>query len=323
MFFPLAIFHFFCSIYPLKSHLLIFYITFEKKLIIMNNEKFQFEKGKNYGIFHITTPTHRDETILIPYPCFIHCSKGYAKVIYNTNTYTIEENTIFCVFANTTIKSIEESDDFNASIVVFSNDVIIDSTIGFKTEYLASIFSSPCKQIKDLTLKRLFSNLFDTLDTYNDIEKTFERSTDFVYGIIRCTLISLAELSNYETEKKSFYGNGFSTTDNYFRDFLKLLSVHCKTQHNVAFYADKLCITPKYLNEICRKKTKKTAKEVITRAVIAQIKNALMISGTSVQRIAYEFNFCDQSSFGKYFKKSVGMAPMAFRNKFNDNPEEI
>jgi AraC-like DNA-binding protein len=101
-----------------------------------------------------------------------------------------------------------------------------------------------------------------------------------------------------------------------------LLSEHCKTQHNVAFYADKLCITPKYLNEICRKKANKTAKDVITKAVIARIKNSLIISGTSVQRIAYEFNFCDQSSFGKYFKKAVGMAPLAFRNKHSEYTEE-
>lgn len=288
----------------------------------MNNEKFHFKKGLNYGIFHVTNPTYRGEAFLVPYPCIIHCSCGYAKVSYNTEIHTIQKDDVFCLFSNTTLRGIEVSEDFNASVVLFSNDAIIDSTIGFKAEYLGAIFANPWKRLDNQTAKRLFTNLFDTLDTYNEMDETFERSSDFVYGIIRCMLIGLAEISQQTANKDIFSNAGYSTTDNYFRDFLKLLSEHCKTQHNVAFYADKLCITPKYLNEICRKKTKKTAKEVITRAVIAQIKNALMVSGTSVQRIAYEFNFCDQSSFGKYFKKSVGMAPMAFRNKFNDNPEE-
>lgn len=288
----------------------------------MNNEKFHFKKGFNYSIFHVNKPTYLGEPFLVPYPCIIHCSSGYAKVSYNTETYTIQENDIFCIFINTTLRGIEVSEDFNASVVLFSKEAILDSTIGFKAEYLGSIFASPRKQLTDQTAKKLFSSLFDTLDAYNEMDDTFERNSDFVYGIIRCMLIALAETSKQNSHKDIFSNTGYSTTDKYFRDFLELLSEHCKTQHNVAFYADKLCITPKYLNEICRKKANQTAKEVITRAVIARIKNSLIISGTSVQRIAYEFNFCDQSSFGKYFKKAVGIAPLAFRNKHSEYTEK-
>lgn len=287
----------------------------------MNSEKFHFEKGLNYRIFDISNPTNSAKPILIPFPCLIYCYNGSANIVYNTKAYTLKKDTILCVAPNCTFKGIETSDDMQALVILFNNELIIDSTIGFKVEYLANIFHHPLKSLDNILIKKLFLNLFETLHTYHEMEERYERSSDFVYTIIRGILISLAELSNLGNEKTSFYGNGLSTTDSYFRDFLILLGEHCKVQHNVAFYADKLCITPKYLNEICRKKTKKTAKEVITRAVIAQIKNALMISGTSVQRIAYEFNFCDQSSFGKYFKKSVGMAPMAFRNKHNDIPD--
>ena len=288
----------------------------------MNNEKFHFKKGFNYGIFHVSNPTYKGEPFLVPYPCIIHCSCGYAKVSYNTETYTIRKDDVFCIFTNSSLRGIEVSEDFNASVVLFSKEAITDSTIGFKAEYLGAVFARPRKQLTSQTAKRLFSSLFDTLDTYNEMDDTFERNSDFVYGIIRCLLIALAEISKQGPNKDIFSNAGYSTSDKYFRDFLELLSEHCKTQHNVAFYADKLCITPKYLNEICRKKANKTAKEVITRAVIAQIKNALMVSGTSVQRIAYEFNFCDQSSFGKYFKKAVGIAPMAFRNKHYEFAEE-
>lgn len=288
----------------------------------MNNEKFHFRKGLNYSIFHVSNPTYKGEPFLVPYPCFIHCSCGYAKVSYNTEIHTIQKDDIFCIFTNTTLRGIEVSEDFNASVVLFSKEAITDSTIGFKAEYLGAVFARPRKQLTSQIAKRLFSSLFDTLDTYNEMDDTFERNSDFVYGIIRCLLIALAETSKQDSHTDIFPNVGYSTTDKYFRDFLELLSEHCKTQHNVAFYADKLCITPKYLNEICRKKASKTAKEVITRAVIAQIKNALIVSGTSVQRIAYEFNFCDQSSFGKYFKKAVGIAPLAFRNKHSEFLEE-
>ena len=288
----------------------------------MNGEKFHFEKGLNYSIFHISAPTRSSEQpFLVPFPCIIFCTNGVAKVSYNSEIHTIKKDSLFCVFSNTTLKAIDVSDDFQGSVILFSNDVIIDSTIGFKAEYLANIFRIPCKPLSNPIAKKIFFNMFDTLDAYNELSDKYERGFDFVYSIIRCMLIAIAEISKNDVEKELFPNTRFSTTDNYFRDFLRVLSEHCKTQHNVAFYADKLCITPKYLNEICRKKTKHTAKEVITRSVIAQIKSALIVSGTSVQRIAYDFNFCDQSSFGKYFKKAVGVAPMAFRNQYNENPE--
>ena len=286
----------------------------------MNSEKFQFSNGLNYSIFHVTSPTHRPEAFLVPFPCIIYCTNGTARVSYNSEIFTIKKDDVFCVFSNTTLRGLDIHDSFEASVILFSNDVIIDSTIGFKAEYMSNIFRIPVKPLNNPQIKHIFTNLFNTLDAYNELEQHYERGSDFVYGIIRCILIALAEMSKDSDEKALFGNSSFSTTDNYFRDFLKLLSEYCKTQHNVAFYADKLCITPKYLNEICRKKTKHTAKEVITRSVIAQIKSALIVSGTSVQRIAYDFNFCDQSSFGKYFKKAVGLAPMAYRNKYNEMP---
>lgn len=285
----------------------------------MNSEKFHFEEGLNYRIFHISKPTPKHEDFVVPFPCLLYCSEGSAKICYNGTFFNIEKDSVFCIFSNTTLRGIEVSENFQSSLILFSHDLILDSTIGFKAEYIGNIFALPHKPLQDEVSKQIFHNLFFTLDAYEDSKNRFNRSTDFVYGIIRCLLIALAEMAKIENSKNPFIANSFSSIDNYFRDFLRLLSEHCKTQHNVAFYADKLCITPKYLNEICRKKTQKTAKEVITRAVIAQIKNALIVSGTSVQRIAYDFNFCDQSSFGKYFKKAVGVPPMAFRNKHNEN----
>ena len=292
----------------------------------MTNEDFYFDTELNYKIVKLSSGEHSnhfDQTIIVPFPLLILCTNGNAIVEYNLEKYTISKDSLFCIFPNTTLKPLEVSEDFEGTALAFVKDAIIDSTIGFKIEYLGNIFVTPIKNFENEQEKTIIKNLFDTLYAYSLLDKRFERNTDFVYGIIRNIIITLAEITQKASSQKLVNATSFTTTDNYFRDFMNLLSQHSKTQHNVAFYADNLCITPKYLNEICRKKTKKTAKEVITRAVIAQIKNALIVSGTSVQRIAYDFNFCDQSSFGKYFKKAVGIAPMAFRNQHVENENII
>lgn len=290
----------------------------------MTNEKFYFDKELNYKIISIDRPQLAEENIIIvPFPLLILCTKGSAKIVYNLEPYTITKDTVFCMFPNTTLKAISTSDDFECITLAFDKETVIDATIGFNIEYFANVFTKPLKPTNTEPEKFILNSLFEVLSTYSKLDKRFVRNNDFVHGTIRNIIITLAEMSKVDNEKRHIGYSALTTTDNYFREFMQLLSQYSKTQHNVAFYADKLCITPKYLNEICRKKTQKTAKEVITRSVIAQIKNALIISGTSVQRIAYDFNFCDQSSFGKYFKKAVGLAPMAFRNKYNTSGEAI
>lgn len=288
----------------------------------MKNEDLYFDSELNYKIIqlsHEEQDLHFDQPIIIPFPILILCNSGSAKVLFNLEQYTITNDVLFCMYPNASLKPIEVSEDFQCTILAFSQDTIIDSTTGFKLEYFANIFASPLKVLDNPIEKNIIVNQFDTLYSYSLLNTRFDRNIDFVYGAIRNIIITLAEFSQKETSNRPSSLNNYSTTDSYFRDFMKLLSQYSKTQHNVAFYADKLCITPKYLNEICRKKTQKTAKEVITRTVIAQIKSALIVSGSSVQRIAYDFNFCDQSSFGKFFKKAVGLAPMAFRNKNSES----
>ena len=49
--------------------------------------------------------------------------------------------------------------------------------------------------------------------------------------------------------------------------------------------------------------------------MIQEAKNLLRYSGKNVQQIAYELNFSNQSSFGKYFKNLTGMSPTQFQNQ--------
>ena len=168
----------------------------------MYSDKFHFEEGLNYRIFHITKPITQSNSdiAIIPYPCLIYCSEGSAKINYNNSTYTIHKDSVLCVFSNTTFQATDISDDLQSSVILFSNDLIIDSTIGFKAEYLSNIFAHPYKPLTDECNKQIFHNLFSTLDAYEDCKSRFERSTDFVYGIIRCMLIALAEMSKHENK---------------------------------------------------------------------------------------------------------------------------
>lgn len=99
----------------------------------------------------------------------------------------------------------------------------------------------------------------------------------------------------------------------YVRDFMKLVVQNFREQRSVNFYADKLFISAKYLSLIIKEATGYTATELIDHHVILEAKNLLRFSGRNIQQIAYDLNFHNQSSFGKYFKHQTGLSPSQFR----------
>ena len=100
----------------------------------------------------------------------------------------------------------------------------------------------------------------------------------------------------------------------YVRTFLGLVRDNHRREHSIGFYADRMFISPKYLSLIIKEATGKSAAEWIDQYVIQEAKNLLRYSGKNVQQIAYELNFTNQSSFGKYFKHITGLSPTQFQN---------
>ena len=87
-------------------------------------------------------------------------------------------------------------------------------------------------------------------------------------------------------------------------------------QRLLSFYANKLCVSERYLLKVCKKETGKTPKNLINEFVIGQIKNALLTTEMTHQQIADQFGFPDQSSFGQFFKRMEGTAPSEFRQRY-------
>jgi AraC-like DNA-binding protein len=92
-----------------------------------------------------------------------------------------------------------------------------------------------------------------------------------------------------------------------------LLEHQYATGHEVAAYAGQLHITPKTLNNACRKFLNKTAGEVINERLTVESKKLLLYSVKTLTEIAYELGFTDPSHFNKFFKRRTGVLPGIYR----------
>ena len=95
--------------------------------------------------------------------------------------------------------------------------------------------------------------------------------------------------------------------------FISLVSEHFKRHRDIGFYADRLCMTNKYLSALLKQETGMTALEWIEKYVVLYAKGCLSSTTMTIQEISDELEFPSQSVFGKYFKRVEGISPMAYR----------
>lgn len=94
-----------------------------------------------------------------------------------------------------------------------------------------------------------------------------------------------------------------------FDRFIQLVNQHCTEHRQLDYYAQRICLTQRYLGTVIRQTSGVTAKEWIDRALITRIKVELLHTDKSVADIAYDLGFANPAFFSKYFKRLTGLTP--------------
>lgn len=94
--------------------------------------------------------------------------------------------------------------------------------------------------------------------------------------------------------------------------FMELLTRYHHQERLVQFYADKLCVSPKYLSMAVKDFSGKSPSDWIADYVVAEAKSLLFYSQLSTVEVAFRLNFPSQAAFSKYFKANTGISPMKY-----------
>lgn len=101
-----------------------------------------------------------------------------------------------------------------------------------------------------------------------------------------------------------------------FEEFFELLERHVSNHKSVVEYAEMLKLSVYQLNKITKSTVGKTVSELIHEQLVLESKRTLLGTSNQVKDIAYSLGFDDVSYFIRFFKKSTGFSPEAFRNNF-------
>lgn len=134
------------------------------------------------------------------------------------------------------------------------------------------------------------------------------------YSIIKSLLSTLFVLIEAERKKLAL-----PTPDNNqqitFKSFLRILEDNFKRDVSVDFYAEKLNMSVRNLNLICRNIVQQSVSEIIETRKLTEAKNLIMHSNKTIAEIGFELGYNEKAYFTKVFKKKAGITPSEFRNE--------
>ena len=242
--------------------------------------------------------------------------EGSISILINGERITFRKQSYINLPTWTEIYEIEYGEDFHAMVTATDRNVIEDifrNRNPFPQDFGFSINHSLGGEIihsKDLRiLKRDISNMIDAL---NDKEHRFAEEINYAYFYILLTDMADMMWSIYDKGEPSHFSD-MTRSDQILKEFTGLLSKHIMTETSVGFYAEKLCISKKYLSLIVKDKTHVNISTIISVIRTETASRLLRDPQMTIQQIAAMMSFSDQSSFGKFFKKHTGMSPLKYR----------
>lgn len=235
---------------------------------------------------------------------------GQASINIDYNTYSIAPDTLAFIIPGHVFGISAVSPDFKARFLMVDKsllDEIMEERKGFYNYF--SLKKNPLMPVdpeENAGLERAILLLQ---------EKTRLRTHLFQREVVYNTASALfLELMNIWVGKNmNMLHPILSRKEELVDKFLKLLNKYVREQHQLSFYAEKLFITPQYLSSILKRQTGKSGSKWINDALIMEAKRLIRAPYSTIQDVAYTLNFSDQSTFGKFFKKSLGISPLVYR----------
>lgn len=267
-------------------------------LLIDNSHTMRAELSSDNEPFRI------DMTMAIIY------EQGSADLKINMRDYHIEAPAVLLVLNDQIYQSAGHSEDLRSKVILMSRS-FSDSLFANSGEILplkSSIMKNPVMKIENE--ENVFGQFFQLLQNIAasprqefKIESARHLTLSMFYGY--------SHMKHEVNEVKS----ANSRQEEIFTKFTELLERHHKKEREIAFYADKMCMTSKHLSQVIKDYTGKTALGLIEEYVISEAKSMLLSTTMSIQQISDELNFPSQSVFGKYFKRVAGISPSEYRNR--------
>lgn len=254
----------------------------------------------------IENPCAPSEPYKIPRSIIGICLAGQCSFKLNLKRYEVKSPAILTLMPGQIIENIEYSPDFEGHAIVLSKRFIDMLNIPMWQQQYIALYDKPINRIFSDYTQQVSLFLVMLRSAASDVENPYRLQV--IENLIRTLFYGgISKFHKMESDSVSYKN---SIVERY----IELVQTHYREERIIGFYADKLCITPKYLSKLVKEYTGRSAGEWIENYVILEARAMLQSSDMTIQQIASSLNFPNQSFFGKYFKRATGLSPKQYRH---------
>ena len=235
------------------------------------------------------------------------CLRGSAEVTVNLVTYSVAPGCLVLTPPDVIKQWLRVADDYETLSVFFTRDFIpaahaARGGLGF--------FVGPAAYVSQLAAPEAAAIAASFRFLQQKYQMPHAQRDNILKSLLTSLLYEVGSLCERQpTAPAAGTGRGHLLA----AAFRQLVQAHGTSARSVQFYAAALCITPKHLTELVKEATGRTARAWITEAVVLEAKALLQNPALPVQQVAASLQFADQFAFSRFFKKSTGLSPTAYR----------
>lgn len=236
------------------------------------------------------------------------CLRGKAELKVNLETYVVTPGCLILATPDVVKQWLYVAEDYETLSVFFTKDFITtNNTAAGKLRFFVAppVHVLPLSAPDAASIAASFRFLQQKYGTPN------AQRDNILKNIIASLLYEIGAL--YDQQPSAMPAAATTRSQLLTDAFRQLVQTHCVSMRSVQFYAATLCITPKYLTELVKAATGRTASDWIAEAVVLEAKALLQNHALPVQEVAASLQFTDQFAFSRFFKKSTGLSPTAYR----------
>ncbi len=245
----------------------------------------------------------------------ILCHGGGGRFRMDNKEWVIRKNDIVILLPNAKIHDLMFTPDFRGSFFLVSFDLMSKNNPDIGWGIKGYLFSkeNPVVMLSEDAFERCLHNFQLLAAKYQDTKHRFRKE------IVNLQLqMFIMEMWNVFADKMEQQIKS-NEKGSLFQRFLQLAQLHCMEEREVEFYAGMLSITPKYLSEVCKKSSGKSASEWIQNYTTTRLILLLRNDQLTFTEIADSMKFSSQSFFSRYVKKALGVSPSEYRNRLKSD----
>ena len=244
-----------------------------------------------------------------PYIVVVLNHQGWLKTIYNLQQKEFHPHDLVVIPPGHIMEAQESSDDYLISLLVISPRFLENLIRNYaQPQERTHYYINSAVHLNDEQYKGILA-YFQILRAISQVDHP-EREV----LLAKQLKIGVQLIEIYLQENGIMTTKEFTPAIQLLNRFQNAVVKHYHESREVKYYANLLCLSPKYFGSIIKEQTGISASEWISRYVIVQAKSLLRHSKHfNIQQISHQLGFSDPAAFTRYFKANTGMSPKEYR----------